>query len=144
MKVCKRCGENKPHSEYYTHQRTADGLQAWCKRCQAERRNENAKAKRVADPEQAEKEAAWMREHVSAATSEIRSLLGSVCVECGTTENLDIDHVLNDGEEHRAEFGGSGLTYYRAVLAEIQAGSDRFQLLCKSHHGRKTRVCAAA
>lgn len=33
MKVCKRCGEDKPRSEYYRHPTTRDRLFARCKDC---------------------------------------------------------------------------------------------------------------
>lgn len=34
MKLCKRCDETKPETEFYPHKRTRDRLQYWCKTCQ--------------------------------------------------------------------------------------------------------------
>jgi len=33
MKVCRRCKERKPNSEFYKNKRTPDGLSIWCKTC---------------------------------------------------------------------------------------------------------------
>lgn len=46
-KRCSKCGEHKPHSEYYAHPRGASGLQPSCKTCCARR----AREYRAAHPE---------------------------------------------------------------------------------------------
>jgi Recombination endonuclease VII len=33
--LCLKCLQNKPHAEFYKDQRRRDGMQAWCKTCQA-------------------------------------------------------------------------------------------------------------
>jgi hypothetical protein len=146
VKTCRCCWLDKPLSEFYVNRtKGKDGYQTWCKRCQAIRRNENQKARRAEDPAVAAKQAQWMRDAVRATVVEIRFLLGDVCAECGDDNVLDIDHVENDGVAHRAQFGGSGLSYYRDVLRLIKTGeAHRFQLLCKRHHGQRTRRVAAS
>lgn len=37
-KKCPKCGRVLPLSEFHLRQAAADGLQAWCKECQKERR----------------------------------------------------------------------------------------------------------
>lgn len=56
MKVCSKCGENKPTSEFYTHKQTRDGLRPACKACTGAQN----KAWRLDNPERmAELVAAW-------------------------------------------------------------------------------------
>lgn len=33
-KKCRKCGRELPASEFYVKKGAADGLQAWCKKCQ--------------------------------------------------------------------------------------------------------------
>lgn len=35
-KVCRKCGEEKPLSDFYEAKATGDGKQAYCKRCHSE------------------------------------------------------------------------------------------------------------
>lgn len=39
-KVCSKCGENKPLSEYYKAKTNKDGLETYCKACKAAQRRE--------------------------------------------------------------------------------------------------------
>lgn len=43
-KVCRRCGEDKPHMDYSPDKRNKDGLQAYCKHCRMEIELERRKA----------------------------------------------------------------------------------------------------
>lgn len=142
MKRCRLCLIDKDLSQFYSYKRSLDGFQYWCKKCQADRRAENLKKQRANDPEFRAMLVQWQRENIQAARNEIIRLLGGRCVDCGEDTRLEVDHVYNDGPAHRAEFGGAGLTYFRDVLRQVIDGSDRFQLLCKSDHGRKTRLVA--
>lgn len=45
MKICARCGQPKPLSEYYKHPKTADGLLGKCKPCHRSDVKANRKAK---------------------------------------------------------------------------------------------------
>ena len=40
-KVCSKCGERKPVSEFYKSSRTADSLQCWCKSCHRAAQGQN-------------------------------------------------------------------------------------------------------
>jgi len=70
---------------------------------------------------------------------EIFELLGNHCnnpscpipVEKMDVLCLQIDHVLNNGGEHRRKFGGvCNVHYYASILKEIKAGSRDYDLLC--------------
>ncbi len=62
------------------------------------------------------------------------SLLGGMCVMCGESEIdfLVVDHVNNDGAEHRRELRSLGKGTSSSVYAEIRDGtpSREYQLLC--------------
>lgn len=52
MKVCSKCGENKPVSEFGNNQRMLDKLHSWCKDCarSADRERRGYKSMRNTDP----------------------------------------------------------------------------------------------
>lgn len=58
--------------------------------------------------------------------------LGSKCVECGTTEELEFDHI--DETTKLFNVGANWSINLEEWLAEI----DKCQLLCKTHHKIKT------
>jgi hypothetical protein len=62
---------------------------------------------------------------------EVFDLLGHKCVRCGFDDirALQIDHINGDGrKEARAE--RHHISYYDRVIAEIKAGSKKYQILC--------------
>jgi len=51
MKGCRKCGHGMPLTGFYTHKKSKDGYQSWCKRCQQKdgiERNREMKRKRTA------------------------------------------------------------------------------------------------
>ena len=56
--------------------------------------------------------------------------LGGKCVRCGFSDEraLQVDHVQNNGAQHRREKASSTGTYYRDILKNIDSG--KYQLLC--------------
>ncbi len=81
------------------------------------------------------------RERQRSARLELRAqaiaVYGGRCVECGTTEDLEFDHVNNDGQEHRLWESN------QAMLSRIVRGGEpirdfELQLLCAFHHDVKS------
>lgn len=77
----------------------------------------------------------------------ILDTLGRKCTCCGETRRtmLEIDHVFNDGAEHRREVAIYGKrtisAVYEDILKHIQAGSQlrKFQILCCNCNASKHR-----
>ena len=61
-------------------------------------------------------------------------LLGGHCVDCGTTENLEFDHVMNDREDEQHMISRMLEGVWEKLLEELQ----KCQLLCVSCHRVKT------
>ena len=64
---------------------------------------------------------------------EFGELLGDHCARCGfdDTRALHIDHVADDGAEHRKRaFKKASREYYDEILQALREGSKQFQLLC--------------
>lgn len=64
---------------------------------------------------------------------EFCELLGEHCARCGFDDirALHIDHVADDGAEHRKRTSkGSRREYYDEILQALREGSKQFQLLC--------------
>ena len=79
--------------------------------------------------------AAYMLARYHRRRNQLIEMLGGECVECGTTENLELDHVNRDTKRHdigRLLAGASEAVY----LAE----ASLCQLLCHDHHKQKTRI----
>lgn len=78
-----------------------------------------------------------MREYMaarrSAVKSEMLALLGGRCVRCGTSENLEFDHI--NPADKSFEINGRSLDLPSAA---IRAEVAKCQLLCAAHHLEKT------
>lgn len=75
----------------------------------------------------------YMADRRARIKAEMLARLGGACVQCGTTETLEFDHV--DPATKVFHISGRGLDKPRALLlAEV----DKCQLLCKPHHVEKT------
>jgi hypothetical protein len=129
MKNCARCGEDKPLAEF----RLSKGVPAsYCRTCHnAYTRERRAKGKR--DRTYPATAKAWrLRERDKAYDH-----YGGVCACCGEDERLflTLDHVNNDGKEHRAKH--PGLPMY--LIAKAEGYPDDLQLLCYNCNCGKAR-----
>ena len=114
-KRCTECGIEKPLDEFYQDRRATDGRYSRCKTCH----NARMRAQRQAHPEQEwARLRAWRQAHPeerreqqrrmrqrraqrgivrhTLLLAEIRSLLGNRCLVCRGTEDLEVDHALNE------------------------------------------------
>jgi hypothetical protein len=103
LKLCTKCGAEKPHSEFYTNHRTLDGLTHQCKECickqscdwaknNAARKREINKRWRNNHPERAKEyrdagNAMWK------AINEGRLIRGEVCEFCGSGDRIQGAHI---------------------------------------------------
>ena len=72
----------------------------------------------------------YHREYWRKRRQEIIDYLGSKCVKCGTTDNLEIDHINpSDKSFHISK---------RLSLSTQREEVDKCQLLCHEHHMVKT------
>lgn len=72
-------------------------------------------------------------------TREFRQLLGGKCVVCGTTEQLECDHILGGGRKERKEiFGDDRMAMFLYYLKHPDEAKEELQLLCSRHHMDKT------
>jgi hypothetical protein len=86
--------------------------------------------KRTSPKQTREQHAAQVRRYRRELRHKVINGLGGVCACCDEArfEFLSIDHINNDGKEHRARLNG-----LLAVLLEIQREGyprDRYQVLC--------------
>ena len=139
-KRCPRCGLVKPSSEFSPDSSKRDGLASKCKQCGAE----VAKQRYY---RQLERERARHRESKHDEYRRMRAVAievyGGKCVQCGATDDLEFDHVNNDGHEHRKH--EDNRTMLRRIYNSGKPISDyELQLLCKPCHRRKSRAVHAA
>jgi hypothetical protein len=146
-KTCGQCREALPISEFYVFTRLrSDGVShanySWrCKACHAL----YGAAQRQRDPEAyrqylrnwrvANRDYVTERARLKYAQlrREVLEAYGGACACCGenTPQFLGVDHVHNDGAEHRRELGGAtGGKFYAWLKRNGFPRDGRFQLLC--------------
>lgn len=129
-KRCPDCKITKPIVEFNKNAARIDGLCSYCKLCEKER-----KARR--DPEK-------VRERTNINARKRRQALindlGGSCACCGETtyEFLEIDHIYNNGGEHRKELNRPALN-----TSDLRKHMDELQVLCGNCHNSKSHfeVC---
>ncbi len=134
-KTCPRCGETKAYKLFSIDRSQADGHRPYCKTCDR-KKNEEWKA---THPERIKKyDALWRRR----LKQEVVEAYGSKCACCGETEPwfLTIDHVNNDGKEHRLALNTKGGSHFYGWLKRQGFPQDRFQLLCYNCNCAKERA----
>jgi hypothetical protein len=77
------------------------------------------------DPEQA---LARERRYQNKLHADAVAALGGKCSECGTTDDLQVDHVAGDGKEDRKRRSQN------TILRAARDGEPGFQALCKPHN----------
>jgi 5-methylcytosine-specific restriction endonuclease McrA len=142
MKTCAKCQEEKPTSAFSRNGCTSDGLQERCRTCcnaYAKARNREAisaqrRARNAADPRpNRARVRAWNAANRTAAVA----IYGGRCVQCGSTDRLEFDHVNTDGSEHRA-VEISTVMCARIARCGRRIQDWQLQLLCHSCHRAKT------
>ena len=138
LKVCSKCGEGKPLSEYYN--RKNGRPLAECKVCTRKRsllyKERNLQYVRERQVRYGKERRARVKEAVFAAYG------GYKCACCGETEKLflTIDHINNDGAAHRRKIVGKRTgagypTYNWLVNNHFPEG---YQVLCMNcNHGKR-------
>ncbi len=144
-KICTKCKQPKPISAFYKKERGYYGVAAECKECNIKRTARRYAAKR---DELRPKENAYNRDkNRRIKDAAFAAYGGYVCACCGETEKefLTLDHLNNDGNEHRKQVAGrtSGAGVWTYRWAMNNGYPPIFQVLCMNCNWgkRKTGVC---
>lgn len=135
MKRCNKCGQTKPQSEFGKNRSKRDGLSRWCLACcrERDRQRDSAPERRKRKREYLKYRTWWLRLWVLTILTD-----GAMrCRQCGTSEDLQIDHVYGDGRKHRLASGrkpngnwkrNARYHYFRSML---ESGCVGLQCLCR-------------
>lgn len=123
-RVARAVAEGKPEPTEH-HARTVDDRQYSRERMQRWR---------AAHPDRVRETANGTRKRLR---EQIFDILGRQCVECSATEGLAIDHINEDGGEHRRRVNRNDVAIARDVLAALRTGSHDYQALCRSCNTKK-------
>lgn len=152
MKTCNRCNETKPRTEFFAAKWSRDGLMHQCKKCRRalvrdwEKRNpekmhsikvahnikyrEERRAYNKLDYQKniVRRRAFALAKHHAHKDLVFKAYGGYVCACCGETELafLCIDHINNDGAEHRRKI--KRRVIYRWLVAN--GFPPGYQVLC--------------
>lgn len=127
IKLCPKCSQSKPASEYRVARARKDGLHFWCNTCEAIYRNEwlergggreklttYYKNYYVKHGERQRKQSKERYHKLRAAA--LQAYGGSVpkCICCGESENgfLAIDHIDGGGNQHRKEIKARSIFHW--------------------------------
>lgn len=130
IKTCTKCGFEKTLDKFNKHPNTKDGLDNRCKECVKEYK----RSYYAANPDKAEAERLNNKKYREAVKQKVFNHYGERCACCGETERtfLTLDHINNDGAEHRRSLGKDRTTspdkVWRAVIKENYPNT--FQILC--------------
>ena len=108
-----------------------------------ERHREAEKRRREKDPEKYRRYMKeYMRTHHTPIKVEVLSFYGNgkcACVRCGFSDirALSIDHINNDGGNHRRQLGKAGTSFYKWL--KDNNFPDGFQTLCMNCQFIKTQ-----
>ena len=128
MKVCARCTEAKPLSEFNKSGRNRDGFHSYCRDCHKEHYRENSV-----------RHGRNVRRTSLARLARIRVILVEAmaggCVDCGKTDIrvLDFDHVRGTKVD-----SVSSLIRRGRSMAAIKTEIDKCEVRCKNCHALAT------
>lgn len=143
MKKCPRCKVEKFEDEFLKTKKPrwkGEEYSSWCKVCNRRRHRRRYEKKRKESvlrvktwyqelsSERKEKLLAKSRRYRKKRRLEVVENYGGKCKCCGETEIkfLEIDHVNNDGAEHRKKLGSSNIYGW----LRLQGYPKGFQVLC--------------
>jgi hypothetical protein len=127
-KRCSKCGQVKPlDGGFYRRPEAPDGYRSDCQDCLRARSRRYYEANHQAAVKQ-------RRNYQADHRSQVFDHYGRMCVCCGTTENLSIDHIDGNGKRHREELfgksqGRAGSTFYHWLVK--QGFPPGYQTLCR-------------
>lgn len=164
-RVCTKCKEPKLINQFYKDKKTKDGYSCWCKACTTAKQKRYYQANREKVLEYQRQYGAKNRAKLSGYMQQYRLAnrerlveydrkrgrelkakiieeYGGKCACCGEAHFafLTIDHINNDGAEHRRQGVGHGKSFYQWLIRN-DFPKDNFQLLCmncnfaKGHYG---------
>lgn len=143
MKRCAKCGIEKPVEEFYKSSKAGgSGQYAYCRPCTLDWQRTWRAAKKD-DPQWLERERERARVRSLRSRDKLRreviAAYGGKCSCCdeATFEFLSLDHVNNDGAQHRRELGANGGTTVMA-WARRNGYPPSLQILCHNCHGAKS------
>ena len=128
---CPKCEQEKPLQEFGRDRKRNNGRFLWCLACA-----------RAYGREQYHKHAVDYRErkrrYHKAVKTAVFTAYGNVCACCGETEPLflDIDHMDNDGAEHRKKHKLSTGTQFYMWLIKQKFPSNFQTLCCNCNRGK--------
>jgi hypothetical protein len=130
MKVCKRCGKEKPLTDFRKKTKAADGLQPWCRECFAEYerlryQNGDNLRKKQNDKKRIERNKEYVKEYLQTHP----------CSDCGDTDwwALDFDHLEQSNKSNTISMmiAWNGLDKIKEEIAKCQ-------VLCVKCHRKRT------
>lgn len=144
-KTCTKCKETLSLSAFHRNKKSKTNCQPRCKSCcsrdHKERYSKNKEQvlERQATYYQANKtkKKEWHRKHRANKKEQVYDNYGTACKCCGETDAafLTIDHINNDGAEHRRSINAASI--YDYIIKHNFP--DTFQVLCFNCNWAKSR-----
>ena len=130
-KICTKCGEGKPLTEFALSSRNKDGRQYHCKECGRQAGIENYNQNKDRYYGVAKKRDRELRE-------KIRKLKSVPCADCKQTFDpvcMDFDHL----PEFKKSFGIAHMIRRRMAWSKIETEIAKCEVVCANCHRLRTR-----
>ena len=116
--ICRQCSQVKTVENFYRSSETGR-YRPWCKSCMADLAKRSRPWSKIKQ-----------RANFAKCRREVLDAYGGKCVCCGESNAvfLTMDHVNNDGSEHRKQVGVSGVMW----KIRSQGFPPNFQILCRN------------
>lgn len=125
-KVCSKCKQEKPLSEFWKHKQCKGGYNTHCKKCVRKYQREYYKTHSKQEMARTTKYRNKNRERCNSYTrnyyakqrEKVIKHYGNKCVCCGEANIrfLTIDHVNGNGRKHRKKIGNMGSGWYNWII----------------------------
>lgn len=132
--TCPQCNETKPLSEFYKDSKRPIGVTSWCKLCTKKRTKErydrDSESFKKAHKKWVEKNKDKVKiQKITSKykiTEEEYNNIEKICVICGSTDNLRIDHNHNSGRVRGmlCDHCNKGLGFFRDNPSLLLRASD--------------------
>lgn len=151
MPTCRRCSRLLPLAAFTADTKGPDGYARWCRDCKSdafkewsEKNKEKLRLKGLRRRELHRDELnAQTRSRSARMRDAVFSHYGKACTCCGTSHLafLTIDHIHDDGAQHRKEVGSGSRLYEWLVKNNFPEGFRTLCYNCNSGRYRNGGIC---
>lgn len=134
---CAKCHEVKPLEDFPRDRSRPSGVFCYCRQCNTNHMRDYYHKNKDQIAVNRHRITQQRRENYALVRARAVEIYGGCCVACGSTVRMELDHVNEDGADHR-ERESASLLYHRIARTGARITDYDLQLLCHLCHSAKT------